>query len=144
MGFVKNGPLVTSSRRRVTAFVFKLKEKIQFGDQSKEKDMRNLNLDSFPIFDYANKDALNNLRKDLEHAINQLIDNYEEGEKLGKSANYYKSNLKKVGIEYELDNNEIIHITDLSKFIERQEIMQKLIKGGEKNMAKVIEKSWEI
>ena len=144
LGFVKNGPIVTSSRRAVASLALNTEGEIRFGDQEAETKMRALDLDSFPLFDYANKEALEKLRQELEKVINQIIETYEEGDKLGKDAYYYRENLKKVGIQYEVGESGIIHITNMDRFIERQELMQRMIKGGEKNMAKVIEASWKL
>ncbi len=144
LGFVKEGPLVTSSRRAVTSHLMGLEESISFGDRESEKKMRDLEIESFPIFDYANKKALEKLRIDMERVIERLIEKYEKGDKLGKEAAFYKANLEKVGVKYTIDSSGKIKITNMDKFIRRQELMQKMIKGGEKNMSKVIEASWRI
>ncbi len=144
LGFVKDGPIVTSSRRAVISLMLGKKGEIEFGDQEAEEQMRALDINSFPIFDYANKEALANLRQELEIAINRTIETYEKGDKLGKNSYYYRENLKRVGIEYSLDESGFVHITNMDRFIQRQEVMQKMIKSGEKNMAKVIEASWKV
>src|SRR3989344_17194 len=143
LGFIAEGPLVTSGRRAVASAVFGAQGEIIFGDQESEIKMRALDIENFPIFDCVNEEALRNLQVELEQAINQLIDNYEKGDKLGKNSFYYRTNLEKVGIRYVVEENGAIHITNMDRFIERQEMMQKMIKGGERNMAKVIETSWK-
>jgi hypothetical protein len=144
LGFVEDGTLVTSSRRSVASTVLKMETEITSGDTENETKIRILDLSSFQIFDYANKEALKNLRQELEKTINELIETYEKGEKLGKNAFYYRTNLEKVGIKYIVDSTGIIHIVNMDRFIARQEVMQGIIKRGEKNMAKVIEESWKV
>jgi hypothetical protein len=144
LGFVSDAILTTSSRRGVATYVSGSKTQIGFGDQKQEEIMRSLDIESFPIFDYANREATTVLLGELEEVINKGVDAYEAGDRLGKDAWYYKSNLERIGISYELDSESHIRITDMDKFIERQELMQGMIKGGEKNMAKVLEASWEI
>jgi hypothetical protein len=143
LGFVKDSVLTTSSRRGVVTYVLGLKEQIAFSDNGREDTMRSLDIESSPIFDYADKERLQKLRLELEEVINVGVNAYETGEKLGKDAYYYRNNLEKIGIRYEVID-DIIYITNMDKFIERQELMQGMIKGGEKNMAKVIEESWKV
>ena len=138
LGFVEGSLLTTSSRRGVASYLSGNKT-VEFGDALKEAEMRATNIESFPIFDYANKEEIQKLKIQIEKTLNTGVDQYETGEHLGKDAFYYKSNIKKIGFEYELDEHNNIYITNMDRFIERQEIMQGLIKGGEKNMAKVIE-----
>lgn len=143
LGFIKDAILTSSSRRGVVSSILGLKEQVAFSDTSTENIMRSLDIESYPIFDYENKEALSKLRLELEEVINATLDAYETGEKLGKDAYYYRSNLEKIGIRYEVIDN-IIYITNMDRFIERQELMQGMIKRGEKNMAKVIEESWKV
>lgn len=143
LGFIKDAILTSSSRRGVVSSILGLKEQVAFSDTSTENIMRSLDIESYPIFDYENKEALSKLRLELEEVINATLDVYEKGEKLGKDAYYYRNNLEKIGIHYEVID-DIIHITNIDRFIERQELMQGMIKGGERNMAKVIEESWKV
>jgi serine/threonine protein kinase len=146
LGFVEDGLLLTSVRRLLITELKKLENQVAFGDHSAEAEMRALDLDSYPPFDFSKPEAVEDLRQKLEVIVNKTVGHYESGDKLGKNSWFYMTNLEKVGIKYKVegdpkDPNSRIIITDMSKFIIRQQAMQKSIKSGEKNMVKVYEAS---
>src|SRR3989344_4567929 len=85
------------------------KHTTRFIDAETEKNIQDHGLESFPIFDYANREALRKLRRELERSLNELIETYENKQKLGKNAAIYKKSLEKIGIRYEVDHAGIIH-----------------------------------
>ncbi len=149
LGFVREAVLATSSRRGLATEILKAEKQIAFGDEKAEETMRGIRLESFPPFDWTNDRAVEDLRKDLEERINESLNAYDKGERLGKDAWFYTNNLGKIGIIYRVQGNpkdpaSTIEITDMSGFISRQKEMQKLIEQGETNMARVYEATLSI
>ena len=65
--------------------------------------------------DYDDPEVQKNLKDNLEDVINQTIDEYEKGEKLGKKSPLYRKILNALGIpHYEVDNKNQIRITDMT------------------------------
>ncbi len=147
LGYAGDGTLLaTSLRRGILTYIEKRAQQLAFGDAEAEAKMRALDIDSYPMFDYNNTQALEALQKEIEEGINSIIGIYEGGDRLGKDSWFYRTNLESVGIKYSIegdpkDPNSKIKITDMSRFISRQKRMQELLKAGELNMAKVLQEA---
>lgn len=86
-----------------------------------------------PKINYDDKDTLVKLKNSLEEVINKTIDQYEEGEKLGKNSRYYRRALSWLGVGYELDKNKNIRITDMTPLVEgfkKYQVQGKLIRDA--------------
>lgn len=144
LGYVDDALLTTSARRPLLSHL--RKTKTIFGDEAAEIDMRSLRVDQYPMFDYANRDAVARLIRHIGRTLNALIAEYEKGDRLGKNSWFYKTNLARVGITYTVkgdpkSDDSTFVITNIDEFVRRQEAMQRAIKKGETNMAKVYQAS---
>lgn len=147
LGFVEKAVLTTSSRRAVTSYL--QGKRVTFGDEKAEERMRSMNIEDFPLFDFENSEHVERFKTEITEIINRIVSSYEQGERLGKNSWYYRKNLEKIGIHMKVlgdphNPESKIVITDIGKFIKRQEVMQRAIKRSESNMAKVIEASLEV
>jgi len=94
-----------------------------FDDEIRRMD---LNDSSEKEIDYKNKAWQKKFKENLEHIINRTLDVYERGEKIGKKRSLYRKEiLSRLGIEYNLDANKNVVITNMSKLIEGLILYQK-------------------
>ncbi len=144
LGFAEKALLVSSSRRGLMSYISG--ERVIFGDEKREEKMRSMDIESMPLFDHTDHEAVSSLQKTMERLINQIINSYDRSEKIGKTAHYYRNNLEKIGITYEVIGDpklqdSTIRITNMNSFLQRNLHMQKMILLGENNMAIVVNKT---
>jgi hypothetical protein len=144
LGYIDKALLVTSSRRGILSYTTGEVEQIAFGDEQAEARMRGLDVQSYPYFDYSREEVVAEMREELTDCLNRIICDYERGDRLGKDSRFYRSNLRRIGINYEVigdpkSDESRIRLTDIQGFIERQKRIAGLIKAGETDMAKIYE-----
>jgi len=83
-----------------------------------DEEIRKLTMDDNGKINYEDKGTLEKLKIDLEYVINQSLNIYEEGERLGKDNPYYKKAISWLGIKYQLDNKGNMIITDMTSLVE--------------------------
>ena len=142
LGYVDEALLTTSIRRGIVSYISSEEGQIAFGDITKEQTMRSLDLSSFPVFKFTDENIAT-LKTEIEHAIDEIIRAYDQGEKLGKDSWFYSKTLQEMGIAYEVDGDPMnpdskIRVTDITAFIRRSQKIREIIESGETNMADVI------
>jgi len=111
--------LYTSARRAIKALESGLSPVEQWdrGFSAFDNEVRNFELGADNDIDYDSPDDLLKLKNNLQCIIDRTLDVYEQGEKLGKSAAYYKKALRYLGIKYSLDENNNVVILNMDEVV---------------------------
>lgn len=118
----------TSARRAIDALRSGVAPIHQWkkGFSAFDDEIRKMSMDTDEIPNYFDPVVVARLQVGLESVINQTIDTYEEGEiraegqGLGKDApGFYKKALGWMGIQYRIDENNKVVITNIDQFVEQ-------------------------
>jgi hypothetical protein len=118
-----------------------------------DDEVRRLKLDENIDINYDDPEQVKKLKDGLEYVIDKTLDIYESGERLGKNAKYYKDVLRYLGIQYDVDVNNRIVITNIDSIIRNLKhykeigILMRDLKahrGSEEEMQKIKEKIQEL
>ncbi len=123
--------LFTSARRAIDVlnkFNLSPVEQWDKGFSAFDDEIRKMDLNSLAgeKIDYRDPKFLAKFKIGLEHIINQTLNVYERGEKLGKGHRTYREEIiGRLGIKYKLDDKGNVVITDMSKLVKGLETYQK-------------------
>lgn len=120
--------LYTSARRAIKSLEKGLSPVEQWnkGFSAFDDEIRQFELNSTTDIDYDDSGIVEKLKNDLEIVINRTLDVYEEGERLGKDAPYYKKALQYLGIEYKLNDEGRVVILNINKIAKNLKRYQKI------------------
>lgn len=110
--------LYTSSRRSINAFKRGLSPVEQWDSSFSafDDEVRKFEMGEISNIDYDDPNVVEKLRTDVEQTVNRTLDVYVE-DGLNKDAPFYRRCVNLLGIDYALDENGDVKVTDISRLI---------------------------
>lgn len=110
--------LYTSARRAIHALQEGIAPINQWekGFSAFDDEIRKIQSGTGTDINYDDKTQIAQLKVGLEQVINQTLDSYEAGEKLGKNSPFYRQALRYLGIQYQVKNGQVV-ITNMDPLI---------------------------
>lgn len=120
--------LYTSTRRAIDAWKSGLAPVEQWdkGFSAFDNEIRAFDLGKDKsAYNFEDEKDIARLKKEIEYVINRTLDVYERGEQLGKNNNYYKDNLRYLGIKYKVSDKGDVVIENIDTLVKNLQRYQK-------------------